>query len=207
MINIKRIPLVALFVAGLVACGPEQQVPAAEQQVPAAEEQAPLEKPSFFASQTMTVNAVVEAIDHETREVTLRLGDDETVTFTASEEARNLDQVAVGDIVNAEYVESISVEVVANEGMEPDAGEIGAMVRTEKGERPGIAAMDTQIVTATVEEINLEKNTFKLKGPDGTVNEYVARNPDNLRRAAVGDLVVITTTQAVAISVEPGPAE
>ncbi len=203
----KIISVVALFVAGLVACTAEEQAPAAEQQVPAAEEQAPLEKPSFFASQTMTVNAVVEAIDHETREVTLRLGDDETVTFTASEEARNLDQVAVGDIVNAEYVESISVEVVANEGMEPDAGEIGAMVRTEKGEMPGIAAMDTQIVTATVEEINLEKNTFKLKGPDGTVNEYVARNPDNLRRAAVGDLVVITTTQAVAISVEPGPAE
>ncbi len=193
MINMKRFSFVVLFLTGAIAW--------------AADEQPPLEKPSFFASQTTTVNAVVEAIDHETREVTLRLGDDETVTFTASEEARNLDQVTVGDIVNAEYVESISIEVVANEGMEPGAGEIAAMARTEKGEMPGVAAMDTQIVTATVEDINLEKNTFKLKGPDGTVNEYVARNPDNLRRAAVGDLVVITTTQAVAISVEPGPAE
>ncbi len=193
MKNMKRFSFVVLFLTGAVAL--------------AADEQVPLEKPSFFASQTTTVNAVVEAIDHETREVTLRLGDDETVTFTASEEARNLDQVAVGDIVNAEYVESISIEVVANEGMEPGAGELAAMARTEKGEMPGVAAMDAQIVTATVEDINLEKNTFKLKGPDGTVNEYVARNPDNLRRAAVGDLVVFTMTQAVAISVEPGPAE
>ncbi len=193
MINMKRFSFVVLFLTGAVAL--------------AADEQVPLEKPSFFASQTTTVNAVVEAIDHETREVTLRLGDDETVTFIASEEARNLDQVAVGDIVNAEYVESISIEVVANEGMEPGAGELAAMARTEKGEMPGVAAMDTQIVTATVEDINLEKNTFKLKGPDGTVNEYVARNPDNLRRAAVGDLVIITMTESVAISVEPGPAE
>jgi hypothetical protein len=67
--------------------------------------------------------------------------------------------------------------------------------------------VDTRIVTATVEEINLETNTYKLKGPDGTVNEYAARNPENLKRAAVGDLVIMTFTESVAISVEVGPAE
>jgi hypothetical protein len=193
MIKLKCIPFVGLFLASAVTW--------------AAEEQPPLEKPSFFASQSTTVNAVVEAIDHESRVVTLRISEDETVTFTASEEARNLDQVSVGDIVNAEYVESLSIEVVANEGMEPSEGDLTAIARTEKGEMPGVAAIDTKILTATVEDINLEKNTFKLKGPDGTVNEYVARNPDNLRRAAVGDLVIITMTEAVAISVEPGSAE
>ncbi len=193
MINMKCISVVVLFLTGAVAW--------------AADEQPPLEKPSFFASQSTTVNAVVEAIDHESRVVTLRVSEDDTVTFTASEEARNLDQVAVGDIVNAEYVESISIEVMANEGMEAGSGALAAMARTQKGEMPGVAATETQIVTATVEDINLEKNTFKLKGPDGTVNEYVARNPDNLKRSSVGDLVIITTTQAVAISVEPGPAE
>ena len=79
------------------------------------------------------------------------------------------------------------------------------MERSAEGEMPGIAAFDAQQVIATVEEINLEANTFKLKGPDGTVNEYVARNPDNLRRSEVGDLVIITTSQAVAFSVEVGP--
>lgn len=173
----------------------------------AGEEQASMDKPSFTASQTMTVNAVVEAIDHESREVTLRMSEDETVTFIASEEARNLGQVAVGDIVNAEYVETVSVEVMANEGMEPGSGEVAAMARTKEGEMPGVAAIDTRIVTATVEEINLEKNTFKLKGPDGNVNEFVARNPENLKRSAVGDLVVITVTEAVAISVTEAPPE
>lgn len=67
--------------------------------------------------------------------------------------------------------------------------------------------MDATIVVATVEEINLEMNTFKLKGPDGEVTEYVARNLDNLRRSAVGDLVVITTTESVAITVEEQPAD
>lgn len=173
----------------------------------AAEEQVQQDKPFLVTSQTMKISAQVEAIDHKSRVVTLRRPQGDTVTFTASDEARNLDQVSVGDIVTAEYVETLSIEVVANEGMEPESGELSAVARTEKGEMPGVIAVDTQIVTATVEEINLETNTYKLKGPDGTVNEYVARNPENLKRAAVGDLVIMTFTESVAISVEVGPAE
>jgi hypothetical protein len=94
-----------------------------------------------------------------------------------------------------------------NEGFEPEAIEATAMARTEKGEMPGVAAMAANVVISTVEEINLEANTFKLKGPDGEVTEYVARNPDNLRRSAVGDLVVITVTEAIAITVEKQAVE
>lgn len=172
-----------------------------------ADEDAMMDKPSFSASHSMIVSAKVEAIDHETRVVTVRKADGEALTFTASEEARNLDQVEVGDTLIAEYVETVSIEVMANEGMEAVVAEASAMARTEKGEMPGFVAMDATVITATVEEINLEKNTFKLKGPDGTVNEYVARNPGNLKRAAVGDLVVITVTAAVAIAVQEQPTE
>ena len=173
----------------------------------AADEDAVMDRPSFSASQSMTISAVVEAIDHETRVVTVRKPDGEAVTFTASDEARNLDQVEVGDVLVAEYIESVSIDVIANEGMEAGAAEASAMARTKEGEMPGFAAMDATVVTATVEAINLEMNTFKLKGPDGTVNEYVARNPENLKRAAVGDLVVITVTEALAITVEEQPAD
>jgi len=173
----------------------------------AANEDAMMDRPSFSASQSMTISAVVEAIDHETRVVTVRKPDGEALTFTASDEARNLDQVTVGDVLIAEYTESVSIKVMANDGMEANAAGASAMARTKKGEMPGFAAMDAAVVTATVEEINLEMNTFKLKGPDGTVNEYVARNPENLKRAAVGDLVVMTVTESVAITVEAQPAD
>ena len=166
-----------------------------------------LERPSFYASQSMMVNAVVEAINHETREVRLKRADGEVIEFVASEEARNLGQVSVGDIVNAEYVHSVSIEVVANEGYEPEAGQMQAMARSKAGEMPGVAAINTQVATATVEAINIEANTFKLKGVDGTINEYTARNPENLKRAKVGDLVIMTVTDAVAIAVEEVPAE
>jgi hypothetical protein len=171
------------------------------------EEAATMEKPSFFASQSMTVSAEVTAIDHETRVVSVRKDDGEEITFTASEEARNLGQVSVGDMLLAEYVETVSIQVMANEGMEPDVAAASAMARTKEGEMPGFAAMDATVITATVEEINIEANTFKLKGVDGTVNEYVARNPENLKRAEVGDLVVITLSEAIAIAVEKHAVE
>jgi len=192
MNNIKYLPLIALFGTAAVWAG---------------EEDAMMERPSFSASQTIMVSAVVEEINHETRVVTVRKADGEAITFTASDEARNLDQVDVGDMLLAEYEETVSIQVLANDGLEPEAAAVDAMARTKEGEMPGFAAMEATVVTATVEEINIEANTFKLKGPDGAVNEYVARNPENLKRSKVGDLVVITVTQAVAIVVEEQTAE
>ena len=44
-----------------------------------------------------------------------------------------------------------------------------------------------------------------LKAPDGTLTTIKARNPANLDKVAVGDLVEITYTEALAIGVEPAP--
>ena len=74
MNNIKSLPIIALLAATAVWAG---------------DDAATMERPSFHASQTMMVSAVVEEINHETRVVTVRKPDGEALTFTASEEARN----------------------------------------------------------------------------------------------------------------------
>ena len=173
----------------------------------AEEAPAATEKPSLFSSQTVKLSALVEAINHETRELTLRGPEGNSVTFTVSEEAQNLDQVNVGDIVMAELVRSMSIEVFANDGSAPSVGALSAEGRAAKGEAPGLAAIDAVVVTATVEEINLEDNTFKLKGPNGEIRQYEARDPENLKKAEVGDIVVITFTDSVAITVEKSTTE
>lgn len=165
------------------------------------------EKPHLFTSQTALVTAMVESINHETREVTLKRADGEIINFVAGEEARNLDQVNVGDTVVAELTQTLSIEVMDAQGAAPAEGEMTGMVRSGKGEMPGLAAMSSQVVTASVVDINLEMNTFKLKDSDGEIKEYQARDPENLKRAEVGDLVVITYTEAVALSVEKAHAE
>jgi hypothetical protein len=166
-----------------------------------------VEKPAIYASQTATMQAVVEAINHETRAVTLRGPQGNAVSMVVGEEVRNLDQVKMGDIVTAEYQRTLAIEVFANDGSEPTAGAASIAARAEKGDMPAGIVSDAQVVTATVEDINIEANTFKLKFPDGSVEQFVARDPENLKRADVGDLVVITTTETLAMGVDKSPIE
>ena len=163
--------------------------------------------PSFSANRSIQLTAIVKAINHETREVTLEGPEGNQVSFVASEEARNLDQVVVGDKVSVDIFEEVSIALVEGDGQDAAAGQISAVARAEKGEAPAGMVVDTLIVTATVEEINLEANTFKLKGPQGNVTQFKARNPENLKLAKLGDLVVITTTSAIALSLVESEAE
>jgi len=165
------------------------------------------DKPSISTSQIVQLTADVEAINHDTREVTLRGPQGNSVSFIASEQARNLDQVKVGDTLNVKYTQNLSIQVVAADGAEAGAGELSAAARSDKGEMPALSTINAVVVTATVEDINLENNTFKLKGPKGEVREYVARDPENLKKAVVGDLVVITYKEGISLSLERNTGE
>jgi len=155
------------------------------------------DKPSLFTSQSSTMQASVEEIDHESRAVTLRRQDGELFTFTASPEVRNLAEVSAGDILTIEYTRSVSITVMDVDGVEPAAGEVAAIVRSGEGQMPAMAAADSMIILATVAAIDVEANTYKLEMPDGSINEYVAMNPENLELAAIGDVVVIEVTGTV----------
>jgi uncharacterized protein YcfL len=216
----KILALMVVSSLALTACGEntetssvneEQVTPVAEEQaasvveetvVPAVEDKATADKPSISASRSATVSALVEAINHETREVTLQREDGESVSLVVSEEARNLDQVQVGDVLVVEYIENLDIQVMTVEDAKAEAGVAGVVARAKEGEMPGMAKMETMVITAIVEEINLDDNTFKLKGPKGNVQQYTARDPENLKKAAVGDLVVISQTKAMAVTVQ-----
>lgn len=173
----------------------------------AGDKAAATEKPSFSASQKIQLVAVVEAVDREARTVTLKGPQGNSRTLQAREDSNNIDQIHVGDLVDVEYIQHMSIEVFANDGMEPGTGVIGAMAANEEGETPAVMEMETMVVTAVVEEINIEANTFKLRWPEGEVVEYEAQDPENLKKADVGDLVVTSHTEAIALSMQEKPAE
>lgn len=160
------------------------------------------EKLALSATDSMVLSATVSAIDLETRLLTLTDSEGKSVELTVGEAAHNLDQVQVGDQVTAEYVQNVDISVVPSGNMETEAGKISALVRNEKGEMPGGAILESETQIFSIEEINTEMNTFKLKGADGVVTEYTAEDPDKLKKVAVGDTVVVTVTDVMAISVE-----
>ena len=77
--------------------------------------------------------------------------------------------------------------------------------RTPTGETPAAGAARRFKVVATVEALDRPAQTVTVQGPLG--NYFTARVADvsNLTRMKIGDKVVLTGTEAVAISLEPAP--
>ena len=197
-----RIWMIVLCVA-LAATGCAEvstQAPAAPT---AASTAAPLPLPSGIAGENLvTATARVTAIDLQTRRVTLERADGSAVTIYADDSVRNLPQVVVGDEVTTTYYESLAYEV-----KKPGAAAPGASVREETararpGEKPAGAGARVTTIVATIAGIDKAAGTVTLQGPTGNMITIKARDPRNLYRVAVNDLVEITYTEAVAITVE-----
>jgi len=157
---------------------------------------------AFIATTAVrTLTATVVSIDVETREVVLMGEDGVEIELVANEATRNLDQVSPGDTVNAKVVERVSIELVRGGNLQAMDLKIDESAQAEEGEMPARAEIETTVNVYTVEAIDLEANTFKLRNVEGEVGEFTARDPGNLAKAAIGDAVVVTTTEAVAVEV------
>lgn len=158
--------------------------------------------PSWKTATMVEESAIVTAIDQKTRMVTLKGPKGNEVTFKAGEEVRNLAQVKVGDEVKFAYYESVAVRVLKKDEAAPPASETAAVARAKPGEKPaGVAGVETTVV-ATIEAIDKKAKTATLKGENGKSVTVTPRDPKNLDKVKVGDRIVITYTEAIAISVE-----
>jgi len=163
--------------------------------------------PSGELADVVEVQATVTAIDLKTRMVTLKGPEGNETTIHVDKRARNLPQVKVGDLVKIAYVQHVAWQVRKPGDQAPTdtVAQDQAAVRAEPGEKPGGAVGQRLAFTATIEAIDLDKHTVTLKGPGGNSQTIKARNPANLKKVKVGDLVDIVYTEAVGIKVEGAP--
>jgi len=160
------------------------------------------EAPSWQTATMVEETATVEAVDQSTRMVTLKGPKGNSVTFKASDEVRNLAQVKAGDEVKFAYYESLAVRVLKTEEAFPTASETEAMARAKKGEMPAGVVAKEVTVNATITAIDKKAKTATLKGTDGKSVTVNPLRPEKLDEVKVGDRLVITYTEAVAVSVE-----
>jgi glucose/arabinose dehydrogenase len=151
----------------------------------------------------ITVNATVQAIDLEKRVVTLKGAEGKVFDVKVGPEARNLPQLEVGDNVAVTYYESIAYRLLKPGEAAVPSQQAAVMDRAKEGDKPGAMAAEAVTLTATIEAIDKKAKTATLKGPNGKSITVKAQDPKNLEHVKVGDEVVITYTEAVAISVTP----
>jgi hypothetical protein len=168
-----------------------------------AQEKKPADKPGAVIAQGATITATVEAIDYDKRTVDLKGPKGNVVTLKVGPEAKNFNQVKVGDRVTARYFDSIAIQV--RKPNEPPFAEGGSAVQVApKGAKPGAVAVETTEMTAVVDAINYKTRTVTLRGPQGkTVTLKVDNSVKRLNEVKKGDEIVVRRTEALAIDVKP----
>jgi hypothetical protein len=182
--------LVSLLVTACTKETPKQPAPQAEGP-----------KPRYFQESRESTTATVEAVDQTTRMVTVKNEAGDLITFRAGDEVQNLPQVQVGDRVLVDYYQSIAIQVEKPEGEPVNDARTAAARLAEPGEKPAGIAAQHITVTAIVRAIDPATPAVTLEGPEGKQRTVRIRNPKNLENVKVGDHVVITYTESVAVAV------
>lgn len=158
------------------------------------------DKPGMIAVDVLKWTGTVKAIDMEKRTVLLEEASGKTLSLNAKN-ARNLDQVKVGDKVNVAFMEELAV-YVRKADAPPEKGAFQTVALAPKGGMPGGVIADTVEIQANVEGINYWKRTVTLKGPEGKVKEFkVSKKVKNFKKIKKGDQVVMRLTEALALEV------
>jgi hypothetical protein len=184
----------------------EKAVTTPAQPAPAPQAKAP-EPPATLSAEDsvlVTQTATVQAVDYKKREVTLKSPLGDTTTFVVDNHVQRLDEVKVGDEVTAHYYISLAGELrqpTEEEARHPVAVVAGT-AKAPKGTDPAGGVLHAMRVVTTVQGLDLTTRTVRLRGPMGNEVTIRAKSVDNLKKLRLGDTIVVTYTEALAISLD-----
>lgn len=154
------------------------------------------------AAQTLTLNATITAVNAATREITLKGPQGREVTVVAGPEVRNFAQLKAGDNVQAQYVESLVLELKKGGGKPVARTEKAGGATAKPGTSPGAVAGRQITVVGDVINVDAATQTVTVRGPKRTLDLKVA-DPAQFKLIAKGDQIEATYTEAAALSVTP----
>jgi len=159
--------------------------------------------PKIADSETITVTATVRAVDLKNRTVTLKQKGSQPFTVHVGDEVRNLPQVRVGDQVVMRYTEAVAVRINQDiSGGITSRRETLSGDRAALGQRPAGSVRNTVETIANILAIDPKTRKITFQGPQNALTVKAPANI-NIGRLNVGDQVLLTYTEELAISVEP----
>jgi len=161
-------------------------------------------RPTRDAWTLVAAEAKVEAVNQETRELTLRGPAGELMTITAGDNVKRLNEVEVGDLVHAEFWTYIKAEF-----RDPTADEKETpLVMLAEGDKviegapPAAKYAAIAKAVVTIEIINRPDMLVTVKGPGGNFVAVPLEDAELIKELHIGEVVVLTYAEAVALSLE-----
>jgi hypothetical protein len=161
-------------------------------------------KPMAPIEDTIEVSATVQKVDILNRLLSLKTQSGETVTVEVGPEVENLVQVREGDRLVVRYRHAIGATIATSAG-QPVTVDVEAD-KAKLGERPRASASTTTNVPVTIASVDTKTNLVSFYGEDGLVRAITVQTPqakEFIKQLKPGDNVIVSYTEAAAISVEP----
>lgn len=156
----------------------------------------------------VAVTARVTAIDMEKRLVTIEGPEGHSAVIQAGEQVKNLPQVEIGDKVEIEYFRSATVDIVKLGKDEKLGTGVSAVKATAPaGEKPAGAVGVEVTRRAEVVFVDPYQKFISFRSPDRGLRKISLKESPHLQHylheLKKGDVVQVTYTEALAISLEP----
>lgn len=156
-------------------------------------------------ARALRIAATVKAIDLASREITLEgTGKGKTEeTFKVGSEVENLDQVHAGDRVVIDYVQGLMMQLQPPGEAPVNTSATVDAARAAPGGQPAAGVVTTAQGTVTITAIDMKSRMVTFQGPEGGIHRVKAGPEVHLEKAKVGDKLVATYTEALAVKVVP----
>jgi hypothetical protein len=157
------------------------------------------------ASDIVMLSATVEDVDYAKRELTLKSEAGEIETFEVSPEVKRLKEVKKGDKIQVQVYRAVAAEMSRHSAQKMPSPTEEIQAAKSKAS-PGVAARREVKVTVTINNVDTVNNLVSVTGPRGFVSVLTVKRPEMkefIKQLKRGDLVDVTFTEAVAISVIP----
>ena len=152
----------------------------------------------------ITITGTVKAINYQERQLKLEDQAGKIIIFTVDPSIKRFNEVQIGDVVTTDYYMSIAGELrppTAEEIEKPFVILEGADRRASDSLPAGVNARMIRAV-CTVEALDRAAETVTLKGPHGNFLVVRVKDPSRLTQGRIGDTVVVTYTEALAIRLD-----
>ena len=139
------------------------------------------------------------SVNKTKRTVKVVNADGDTVTVECGPRVKNFAQIKAKDVIKISYTEKLNVEV---EGPGTAETTLDTTLTTAKaGEKPKATASGTLKFKAEITAIDKTAGTVTIKDSEGHSTTFTPRTKANIDKVKVGDILAITYTQALAVSV------
>lgn len=148
------------------------------------------------ATKYKQLGAKVKAVDVAARTVTLETSEGQLEALQVGPEVNDLASIGVGDVIHVEFKQGLVLEY-----QPPGAAVVPLQTSTVASPAAGALAAGVQ-ATVTITAIDAATRTVTFKGPRGNRYQVTAGPRIPLEKLKVGDLLLATYVEAVAVGVE-----